>query len=384
MKMLLMLLFASQFSWARIGGTEVGNGGDSFPPFHDTAWFLGSRPVKACVVRAVDFPLDETAVRASITSAFSRWVRYLNFKGVYDIGYLYPPEGDTPRSASLRLSENLQLNPVCMGDEDLTFYFGAETPEISENRKVFEDPVSFVQRAPYDIDAGWSRGYVWVGRDGIGEFDWRTPQLLDGTLLHEMGHIFGVGHVPGTIMSEKFVEETLKRARNQDWSNSNRIDHFRELYACLNCDEIITSDYSGALPGEPERQGSMTCDLRFADRFNWEFTIDCRNAEDRHLFTIESTDSPRFASSEIEIFKRNMNVAGELVSESVFALNGQFAYGRLTAADGRRFNVTVERSLNGLSARTVVNLLHDGEIRVLFDNAYQPRPEPCARMAVGR
>lgn len=370
MKNLTMLLIyfwmAAVWAGPKFGGVDIGNGGDNLPPYHDTAWFLGeNRLIHACIQRDHGFALSEAEAARAIQASFAQWISYIKSKGVYNRGFEFEAEEGDPTTAVLRFAENLELRSRCQGDEDLIFYLGTSNAKIRRAAKGYVDPSSFVLREKLDLKQGWSQGLIWVRNEGLGGWDWRTPKLFETVMLHEFGHLFGVGHVPDTVMSEVFLAETYARIEGEELykyrkETLNVIDTVRELYACLNCD--------GTFIAQQGKSDPLTCHQVFSDRFNWDFTLHCRDSQGVVWTIVPSRDQDHVpVSSAIQIFKRAQLIGENLVKESVEALNGQIVYGTLTTAQGETHSVVMERNLNANSPALKINLVGGGRAIPLFD-----------------
>jgi Putative peptidase family len=176
------------------------------------AWFLDppgeSRVVHYCVEASEAFPgavggLEETKnlLDTFITGGLKTWLDYFPQKGIS------VTEGGAPA-----LATHFERQPRCDGTQDLTFYFGAGFPAVEPYRQQLSHPLGFAHREAYDESRGWGRGFVWIDYS-VKNMD---EEIVSGTVLHELGHLFGMEHVEGTIMDENYVEivEEIEKARN--------------------------------------------------------------------------------------------------------------------------------------------------------------------------
>ncbi len=207
------------------GGTDVGSGGDNHAKDHLAAWFLGEdRPIAVCFEIGPEFGADKETVRKILESAFAQWGNYIKGHNLY-------PEEKAPK-----LSTKLTLSDVCDGKQELAVYLGVENAVVKAAKGQFDNPTAFVQRTHYDPATGLGRGFIYVSPAGSvrANFpDWKREGRLEAMLLHEIGHIYGNDHVPGTIMAQG-ISELL--AGNWAGEYLARIDHCRELTPCYDCD----------------------------------------------------------------------------------------------------------------------------------------------------
>lgn len=208
------------------GGSDVGSGGDSLAKDHLAAWFVGKdKVIHACVETDPTFGVTPEVAREHILKAFAMWKAYIEERAVHAMA---PP--------AKQLSTEVKLDSKCDGTADLTFYLGVENDAVAKARWQFHEPTAFVQRLSYDPAQALGRGFIWVSRhEGIrkGFPDWNREGRLLAILLHEIGHVFGNDHVPGTVMTDG-----INRLLESDWSGEPlaKIDHCRELSPCLDCD----------------------------------------------------------------------------------------------------------------------------------------------------
>lgn len=209
-------------------GTDVGNAGENFPDEHLAAWFVGDNgPVHACLEVAPDFGVDKKTARQTLRRAFDMWHDYIRSHDVH-----------AEQDKSRRLILAVKIEDECRASTDIKFYFGIENPETQKARAQFINPTAFVQRLSFDRQIPRGKGIVWFARQGSvkassGFPNWNREGRLLAAVLHEIGHVYGNDHVPGTIMDAN-ISDRLEG----NWSAEQlaSIDHCRELSPCRDCD----------------------------------------------------------------------------------------------------------------------------------------------------
>lgn len=199
-------------------GTDVGSAGDNVPDEHLAAWFVaGHGPIRVCFEVAPDFGVTRAEARAALVEALRLWGKYFE-----------------PRRIAL---EPRYAIDHCSADTELAVYFGVESARVKAAKGQFYNPTAFVHREKFDRDIPRGKGFVWVAKQASIRAappfpDWRRGGRLLAVLLHELGHVYGSDHVPGTIMAAE-ISELLDSA----WSETElaRIDHCRELAPCNYC-----------------------------------------------------------------------------------------------------------------------------------------------------
>ena len=170
-----------------------------------------------------------------IQSSFQKWETYLREKKL-----TFGPE-------TILIHTKTDLRPACKGDEDLKFYFGTEDEAVKNARAKFSHPFGFSElTTPGDaLQPEWGRGFIWIaGNNSVFPKEniptWSSARdALAGLILHEVGHVFGNGHVDGITMTEKiglYLENDTKPSATPRFvGRYDQIDSQIELVPCMTC-----------------------------------------------------------------------------------------------------------------------------------------------------
>jgi len=207
----LMVVFTSESAsaaWA--------SGGGEFHKDHMNPWFLENTEV---VVYCIDIDVDHFGIskeKASkqVRSAIDDWVDAFSLaKDDYYSPGVLKPFGQI-RVATQQFEETDCLDSVSI---DLRFQLGKLTPM---QRKEFKNPEDFVGiafRTSYPKDSLKGTGFIYLAPVS-GELKPNTDRLnpnawsqnhnfaLRTVLRHELGHVFGVGHQPNSVMDDRWPE----------------------------------------------------------------------------------------------------------------------------------------------------------------------------------
>lgn len=209
-KLWLPLLLLVHLTASARDGYHVGNGGDDIQPIDGAAWFPSGRTIRACIESESNFEFSRTELQTLIEGSFQGWIQYLKSK-------MYLP----PIATRLEVAANCS-------EADLTFYFGIDSRRLRQLRAKYFHPTAFAERISHDQN-GWSRGLVWVKTQDL---PWTSDRLF-GILTHELGHILGCDHVPGTIMQAEIHRWLFTEGRSS--FEFHRIDQAREILYCAPC-----------------------------------------------------------------------------------------------------------------------------------------------------
>jgi hypothetical protein len=211
-------------------GNDRGNGVEDAVLVH--AWFLGAeRNVRYCVEAdnyAASFVPDYLG---AVEGVFASWVTYLAEKKVNDPSRYDDVVGDARLPTRFtRIREG--GDGACEGsDADLVIYLGARNEKVDHALEGRTGPKGVAILETYDAIEGWGKGFVWVAAPT----QYNSPTSLAGVLLHEIGHVLGNAHVPGTIMRADLGDYLGAYLGADEALLHGQIDHEAELVTCLSC-----------------------------------------------------------------------------------------------------------------------------------------------------
>ncbi len=191
------------------GGTDFGGGGDLEEEPKAVHWFSGVKEVPYCIEVAPDFGVSAEAASELVTQSFAQWEKYI-------------AERKLPES---RLSIHAVPQRECDASTALVFLFGTWKPGLEEVRRRYRHPIAFAHK-------GGDVGYVWfASEENETDLRWNRNEGLRTMLLHELGHVYGNPHAPGTVMAADIASRLNQLPKT--WIGE--IDHNQELAHCSQC-----------------------------------------------------------------------------------------------------------------------------------------------------
>jgi hypothetical protein len=193
---LITLVISSSLSFAE---TRVGNGGELRwrSDYSNPWWVINTKKVSYCVeIDESRNSIDLKRFKQEIKRALFYWQD--QFKDYHSFMMSY----NTILGAGVQTFtyEN------CSNKTDLRFYLGKGSLSKSELKYFqsdYENLVGIAIREKYDKVNLKAKGFIYIKGDDEKIFAknrWSTPNLLKRALIHELGHVFGIGHIQNTFM----------------------------------------------------------------------------------------------------------------------------------------------------------------------------------------
>lgn len=250
---LMGIVFALSVGQCFAGGSWGSSGGESFRDGHNP-WFIQNTPVvRYCVKMDQEgFSTDPATAEKLIARAIGYWQR--EFRRIKDVMQTnFDVQVATQRF--VRVECGSYKDPTV----DLTFQLGYNTLDALQ-RAYLQDPRKYIGisvRTDYDEENLKARGFIYISSDrGPSRFDsdtvgsaspfieapWRYEGLLYRVLVHELGHVFGIPHIGGSVrnisvvgdgkqntfalMSEEYPEEILGLESYQTYAQLSEPEPF--------------------------------------------------------------------------------------------------------------------------------------------------------------
>ena len=194
-----------------IGGGWIGNGGD----YHQSSqniWFLGNKTIRFCIESSQDYPLSESELKDLVQESIGDWKSFFAKYGLDNNKIV----GGFPRPRFNRFSFmdgknrglNLNFRYGNCGNEKLKFFFGKENKLITTYKKIAtEHPFGLALRKSYNHKTFSNQGLIWIANFSS------NVEKIKHTLLHELGHIFGMKHNSVFVMEENLGEFLSKGSK---------------------------------------------------------------------------------------------------------------------------------------------------------------------------
>ena len=199
------------------GGMD--SGGAEIRDDRANPWFLQNTPeVKYCVViNEAGISLPEDEVKNAVTLAIKYW------KDEFALV-------NSGLNHGLRIAtQRFEYENTCDEKTDIVFQFG----KVFESQKKYipapKKTIGMAIRTSYDKVKLRGRGFVFIGADigpdaiemeGMHSRPWSVPVhndhftrggILHKMLVHELGHVFGIGHTGDSVMADYYPEYAIRK-----------------------------------------------------------------------------------------------------------------------------------------------------------------------------
>jgi hypothetical protein len=199
---------------AAVGGWH--SGGGILSSVEGNPWFV--QPTAGTVTYCLEldkenFGASESIVRASLKRALEYWKTELS-----EIAKKKQP--NSKQEFLVNVGADSFVEAACSSKSDLRFQFGV----LSKDQEAkFENPkvhVGAAVRTDYNRETLKGRGFVYISpergrlaleRENVVPNRWNAGdgRLLELTLIHELGHVFGLPHRGRGLMSADFAEDIV-------------------------------------------------------------------------------------------------------------------------------------------------------------------------------
>ncbi len=203
-----------------------------------------ARTVHYCIEQDGSFSVRPERVQALAQESVQKWLDLL-----LKTKDLFP--GD------LIHASQFQLTPTCDSETDLVIYAGGQPERVPSNIIKNEGIKAWAQADWRNSSTTWSKGFIFFRDLGFGAGDEKSN--LAALMLHEWGHVFGVGHIPFTIMDETimwsldadpeiwYLDDDLNlvsKPNDSYWPESYRhsIDHQHTLLRNYHGQEVVQNE----------------------------------------------------------------------------------------------------------------------------------------------
>lgn len=204
----------------------VSSGGESLI-YARNPWFVkNTRSVDYCLqMDEASFSIPKSEVPKLIAEAFQYWKEEftLNTSG-------------NPRPGLTQIAtQTFNYLEKCEDKTPLIFKFGLKNLHPDEIAYL-NDPKKYIGvtiRKDYSLNALQGTGIIYITADkGADAYTnngqliseaWKSPPLLRYTLIHELGHVFGIPHIGSGIMSEVFMTVLLNKVMAKDFEKISQL-----------------------------------------------------------------------------------------------------------------------------------------------------------------
>jgi hypothetical protein len=279
-------------------GSSSSIGTDAMDLRTQAAWFYGEQPIVTCFNQTRTFGVSEDVSKKSIEAGLQHWRKYFQVNKIVKARAEFSP------------NTNFKFIGKCKGDEDLVVFLGtgpifANTQDLKAAEKL-NFPAAYANKTHMSRDMKWGKGYIRLVPNGYyGKVplfpDWGRANALEGVLTHELGHVLGFLHAPGTLMQAELIDDAFSDKGLRQIS----IDYHRALISCADCEKSF-------------RLMEQVKNPKFFKTMGFSDFAKVRLVKSKNFFTL--TDGEKVFKV-AETSRSSMNVTKSLISVFDEALN---------------------------------------------------------------
>ncbi|MCX6111254.1 MAG: hypothetical protein NTZ90_16790 [Proteobacteria bacterium] len=248
------------------GGVNDGNTGE-LTTTKNNPWFVGKDAAHYCVefgadTAAASDPAAQKSITDQVDAAFAQWVDLIQTFDRQSPGITKLPNGEFLAGTAVTYLTRTFQRVECSANPDMRIKVGTwDKPDGEFLKYTSRYTVSYALRTAYSEETGRSKGFVWLVADSgarrykgpapDGAF-WGQGHYVQNVLLHELGHMIGVDHVPNTFMDANFPAGVLASKLSDVWSP----DDFKALVG-------LTEERCGSFDRQPDNPDDA-CPSRIA------------------------------------------------------------------------------------------------------------------------
>lgn len=198
------------FCFLAWGNGWSGNGGD-FGHEGNNIWNVGADPVQYCIFSSPGYPLTPVELEELVSESINDWKGFFQLYRLdkFVLGAIgsklhFPDHLGRELSLDLRPGRCDGLSKDHDPGKKIFFLFEETSKPIREYKRLAtENALGLALRKDYDHDSYRNGGYIWIGNFST------ERNKIKHMLLHELGHIFGMGHDSVFVMDHAVADQIM-------------------------------------------------------------------------------------------------------------------------------------------------------------------------------